>query len=207
VTPFYNLPDTPAVFFMTAGLAALALRRWPLFYALFALGTLNRETTCFLTVAMLLTLWDREPRVTLVRHFAAQAALWLAIKAVLFAVYRNNPEPGLFELFHVAPDGTILDRSHLEINLKYLARAQNLPLVGAVLGGLWLPVLVFAHRIRDPFLRRAPLTFVAYIAAMLAIGNVFDVRIFGEFTGLFAVAGAALLRDTLTAPGAGEAAA
>ncbi|MFM7297611.1 MAG: hypothetical protein ACKO4Q_10380 [Planctomycetota bacterium] len=89
--PFWYAWDMAAVAVFAWGLVLLFERRWTAFYALFALGTFNRETTCFLTFALLFTGWRSEPKLRLVAHCAAQLALWLGIKWWLRSLFRRQP--------------------------------------------------------------------------------------------------------------------
>ena len=80
-------------------LGALCMRRgqWPAYYVVFVLATLNRETSCFLTFLLLLTQWPRGRKGVVVLHCAAQLAIWIALKAWLAWVFRDNPGAAVFE--------------------------------------------------------------------------------------------------------------
>ncbi len=181
--------DTPAAALLVLALAALSARRWAVYYAIFAAATLNRETTFILTGTMLLALRSELDRRTLARHVAAQAAIWVALKLGLAWIYRDNAGAGLFELHHVSGSG-----SHLATNLKLLSGAPGAALVLSVAAGLWAPLLVFGSRIEDPLLRWAPRVLVAYAVVLAFIGNLWETRMFAEFTGIAVCGVGALLR-------------
>ncbi|MEL6615865.1 MAG: hypothetical protein AAFQ43_09010, partial [Bacteroidota bacterium] len=82
--------DTVSVAVFTLGLALMQEKRWVAFYVLFVVGTVNRETTCFLTLALVLGGLGRQRLGPLAAHGAAQLALWLGVKAALGAAYASN---------------------------------------------------------------------------------------------------------------------
>ncbi len=53
--------DVPSMLFFTVGLILIHERRWRLFYPLFVVATINRETSIFLTAATALIWSGREP--------------------------------------------------------------------------------------------------------------------------------------------------
>src|SRR5205823_1133122 len=92
-SPFYPC-DMPSLLFVTVGLFLIATRRWPAFYVLFVIATLNRETSILLTVVTGLVLFDTDARTTAWKHLAGQVSIWAVLKFALFEVYRNNPVHG-----------------------------------------------------------------------------------------------------------------
>jgi hypothetical protein len=88
---FFYPSDVPAVLFTVLGLAALAAERMKLFYLVFAVATLNRETSCFLGFAYLFAGLGRRDLATLSRHLGLQLTIWLAIKLALDTVFAGSP--------------------------------------------------------------------------------------------------------------------
>ena len=169
--------DTLSVAFFTLGLALLRERRWPAFYVLFAVATLNRETTCFLTIALVLSEVGRMPLPRLAAHGAAQLAIWVAVKALLLALYSQNAPllgAGTSSLF-VMP--TLL-------NLGAVSGVPGLLVLAGAMGGLWLVPLLLAGRIGDAPLRRTSRAVPVFVAAMLLVGEVLEVRIYSELIPL-----------------------
>jgi hypothetical protein len=162
----YYVYDTPSVLFMLLGLILLYERRWWLFYPLFALATLNRETACFLTLAYLLSADRREGYRRIAVHVLAQGTLWTAIKLCLMQSFAGNPG-GLYWY-------------RLGGNLNALVHLQPLARVMSSLGYTWLFVIPWWRRIENRFVRRVTLVAPVHFLAMLWVGKIPEIRIFGE---------------------------
>ena len=174
--------DFPSLLFFTLGLIFIRRRRWGCFYPLFVIATFNRETTLLLTVIYLLTAWGTEPRRAVGMHLRLQLSLWTAAKALLFAAYRGNP-------------GSEFVQAHVWQNLEFLSNPSAWPLFFSNLGYLWLPVLLFRRRIPDRFLRRAALAVYPYAIGMFLVGNMYELRIYGELIPLVLPAFLLLVRE------------
>ncbi len=153
------------------------------------------RTPLLLAVTLLLACWREPSRRRLLAHVAAQAAIWLAVKATLAWLYRSNPGQGAFELHHVGT-GT----SHLASNLAFVSDPFRLAVLLSTGAGLWAPLLVFGARIRDPLLRWMPRVLCGYAAALFLIANIWEARMFAEFTAVGVCGIAALLTDAQGAP-------
>lgn len=92
--------DLPALTFFTTALVLLLQRRWVLYYILFVVGCLNKET-------MVLTLWayaalygTRSREVNMFFHVAAHIVLFAAVKGFTIATFADNPGSDLeFHLY------------------------------------------------------------------------------------------------------------
>jgi hypothetical protein len=171
---YFNLPyypyDIPSVLFFTVGLLLIYEHKWLWFYPLFIAATLNRETSIFLTVAMLFVHFDRYPPRTLVLLAGSQIAIWAVIKAALWIVYQDNRWMGygLYEF-------------QLKVNLAtILERPLKAVIALASWGCVWLAVVVWRARIRDADLKRTLWTVPVFIAGMLFAGFIIELRIYGE---------------------------
>ncbi len=91
--------DFPTLFLFTLGFLLLLERRWLLFYPVFIIGCLNKETMVLLTFAYLVILREAEPRQRLVIHLTVQSLCFLAVKAILTIAF--NASPGTTLEFHV----------------------------------------------------------------------------------------------------------
>jgi len=180
--------DLPAVAFFTLGLALIARGKWTAFYPLFIIATFNRETTCFLSGAFALTQFSTMRRTALVAHLGAQTALWVAIKVWLAKIYAGNPG----EIFEIHGVGSNL--SHLAANLEFLFTPERALILLSSFGFLWIPLVLWRGRIGEPFIRLALWTLPIYALAMLVIGNLNEIRIFGEFIPLVWTANLLLFR-------------
>ena len=99
----YHSYDLPSLAFFCWGIVFFLQKRFFLFYLLFVVASLNRESTCFITIAVFALLLDL-PKLNfrslslawtknknLVFHCTAQAMLWFLVKAVLENIYKDNP--------------------------------------------------------------------------------------------------------------------
>lgn len=158
--------DIPSILFFTAGLILLYERKWILFYPLFVLATINRETSCFLTVTYVLVALGREGYARIALHAAAQLIIWVSIKYWLYRVYLSNPG-GLY-LWNV------------RANVDFLGRLNAYPLFLSNLGFLWIPALIFWRRIPDRFVRRSVAVIPIFFIGMFLVGNMWELRIYAE---------------------------
>ncbi|MGH9143566.1 MAG: hypothetical protein ACRD2I_20715 [Vicinamibacterales bacterium] len=176
VLPFnyFNLPyypyDIPSVLLFTVGLLLIYERRWLWFFPLFAIATLNRETSIFLAVVSLFVLFDRYSWQKLTLIVGSQLAIWVVIKAFLWVVYQQNRWMG-YGLYQF----------QLKVNIATLL-TQPIKSVSALAtwGCLWLAVVIWHRRIRDVSLKRTLWTVPVFIFGMMFAGFVIELRIYGE---------------------------
>ena len=90
------------------------------------------------------------------------------------ALYEANPGQ-TFEYFHV---GTQVP--HWRTNLNVLANWPHLVLVLSTFGFVWVLIPVGWRRLRDSFPKKALSAVVPYLAMVLLIGNLNEIRVFGE---------------------------
>jgi hypothetical protein len=193
VLPFnyFNLPyypyDIPSVLFFTLGLLLIDEQKWWWFYPLFIIATLNRETSIFLAVVTVFVGFDKYRPWTLALLAGSQLAIWTAIKAALWLLYRQNRWMG-YGLYQF----------QLKVNLATLV---NYPIKGVIAlatwGCLWLAVVIWHRRIRDERLRRTLWTVPVFIAAMFVVGFVIELRIYGELLPIVLAAFWVVLLDLI----------
>jgi len=199
---YFNSPyqpcDIPSVLFFTLGLLLIRERNWWWFYPFFVVATLNRETSIFLVVVLVCVLFDQYSWRKLSLLVGSQVAIWVAIKTALWLIYLPNRSLGygLYEF-------------QLKVNAATLL---NFPIKGLIVlstwGGLWLAVVIWHRRIDDVFLKRTLWTIPVFIASMMVVGFVLEMRIYGEvlpivlaaFWVVFldVIAGVVRQRDTAT---------
>ncbi len=170
----YYPADLPGIAFFVVGAVCLRRRQWALYYAVFCLATFNRETSCFLTFLMLFTQWRRGRAGRLLAHAAAQFAIWAAIKVWLAWTFRDNPGPALFE-----------NQMHgnLQSVLRLLCLRPDALRYLLVFGLAWAAVPWALPRL-PPFHRRALLVAIPFLVGMSIVGNLLEVRIYGELIPL-----------------------
>jgi hypothetical protein len=181
---YYYPSDTLAIVFFTIGLIVLRQRRWLAFAVVFAIATLNRETSLFLLFIDALANWDEKPSRSLILRLAGFGLLWLFLKVGLMDLYAANPGPGLIGAkFAPNPQEALPDRfiaSRFYANLLALADLSGLLTFGTVCGFLWLPAVCWWRHIEDRFVRRAQLVAIPFMAIMLVVGNALEMRIYAE---------------------------
>ena len=165
--------DVPAMFFFTAGLLLILQRRWGLYYLLFLAATLNRETSCFLSLAMVLLLLGRLPLPRLILHGTAQLLIWMVIKVALSLIFQDNPGSAVAHL-------TLIKNLDLLAGL-WTHNPLKSPFYQFVFahGFIWLPIPFLWSRL-DSELKRLLILIPLFYAAMAVVGNLNEPRIFLE---------------------------
>jgi hypothetical protein len=174
--------DTPSMLFFTIGLVLMHQKKWPMYYAVFLLATLNRETTCFLIGIYFLTSIGKEKWGRLIGHAAAQMVIWMAIKWFFLRWFANNPGSDGVEWY---------DRpgiTHFSDNLSYFKNIKNYPAFASVMGFLWIPVVFYFHLIKAEFVKRSLFIFFPFFLGMLFVANIYELRIFNELIPVFLAA-------------------
>ncbi len=85
------LYDFATLLFVTVGLLLMERRRWALFYPVFAVALLNKETLALLSLVFAVRYFRSMPRATWSAHLAAQAAIVAVVRAWLLFAFRFNP--------------------------------------------------------------------------------------------------------------------
>jgi hypothetical protein len=177
--------DMPSIVFFIWGLTLLLERRMAWYYPVFVLATLNRETTCFLILAMLCLEAGRQPVGRLALHLLAQSAIWLGIKLLLARCFAGNPGAGMHE-------------NHFHDNLHFIATLLGRPdtwheftwlrALGRLLvfGGIWA-LVPLGWKNTPPAARRLLWVVPPFFAAMMFVGVIHEVRIFGELIPILMV--------------------
>jgi len=176
---FFYPYDIPSIFFFTVGLILLRRENWKVYYPLFALATFNREISCFLTVIYAIVNFRKRPLPQIGMHVGAQAVIWIAIKLILWSAFSGNRGGGF--ILNVIEHNTT-------------SGIWNLFILSSI-GYAWIPVLLMRHRIADPFFSRAVLVFYPFMAAMLFVGRLDEVRIYGELIPVFLMGAILILKD------------
>ena len=92
--------DFPALLLFTAGLLLIVRRDWTLFYPVYAIGCLNKETTLLLALATILIWRKSMPARQLATHAGAQILIFGVLEYALTTAYGANPGSALeFHLF------------------------------------------------------------------------------------------------------------
>ena len=177
--------DIPAALFFTLGLILLHRRNWALFYPVFIAATMNRETSIFLVAATVFVFFDSCSRRTLALLVSSQLLIWVAIKTGLWLLYGDNYGVGLFFC-------------QLRVNVLTIVTFRIRAISAlSTWGWLWVAVVMGHRRIADPFLRRNLWLVPLFVVAMLIVGFVLEVRIYGDVLPIVLSASWVVLLDVL----------
>jgi hypothetical protein len=91
--------DPGTLFLFTLAIILIAKRKHWLYYIVFVLATLNKETSILLLGIFLIREFKVMGKATLARHLLFQTLIWIAVKASITAIFRDNP--GSFCEFHL----------------------------------------------------------------------------------------------------------
>ena len=169
---FLYLSDFPAVAFLALGITLFLRGRLGWFYLVFAVATLNRETSIFLTAAFVALAYGREPPRRLAAHAVTQAALWAVITFAIRHAFAGRPGAGMYEL-------------HLWVNLELARQAllgtnatltSSLPLL---FSGAYAFVPLFWSR-RSPEAKRLLWIVPMEVAIMMVVGNIVEFRVYDD---------------------------
>lgn len=191
---FYYVYDLPAAVFTLALVVILARyvrerdSRWLAAYlGIFALATVNRETTVFLIPVFVAVLYRVLEPSRLAKALALQIGVFILIQGTLQWAFAD----------HINPSARVPGTSyeyHLIKNLSWLANPLYLLTYLTRFGaGLYIPILLFHSRL-DPVLGRALLWFgVPLLAFAFLVGRMVELRVVIELVPLIWLGGIQVL--------------
>jgi len=101
INSIYHAYDIPTLFFFCSCLYLFLNKKYVLFYIIFAIATLNRESTCFITISLVLLLSkfkfdysfkDNFLRNSfLIKHLLVQATLWSSVVILINWLLKDSP--------------------------------------------------------------------------------------------------------------------
>ncbi|WP_028324528.1 hypothetical protein [Desulfatirhabdium butyrativorans] len=159
--------DVPSVFFFTLGLILIYKKNWFLYYPIFAIATFNRETTIFLVFICWITAISKTNMLSVTSQCLVQMVLWVLIKQFLAVLYADNPGPGFFVNF-------------ISTNWMKLGNPLNVIRIASSFCFVWVAVLYRFSCITSDFLKRTTFVIFPYLVGMFIVGNIIELRIFGE---------------------------
>ena len=183
--PFSFPYDLPSTAFLGWGTYFAMRRRFWALLPIFVLATWNRETSLFLIGVVLVVavcrsgkLHWRNLRATDFVQIALMFVIWAGILIAQRHHYAGNPSEA----------GT-----RIESNLRYLANPQLWPHI--LSASAFLLPYVFFNRNRIAFapIRYSMLLLPFWVLLLLSVGQILEVRIYGDISVLIAVATALLL--------------
>jgi hypothetical protein len=180
VQNFAFVYDFPSLAFFSVGIYLIYFRKNPLwFVALFAIATLNRETTLLLLPFYVLAagmeggrfLWRKAIRPQVVGIVLPLLAYWIAWHIMIFGVFRHNPS----EYYPRIP-----------FNLHCFARLRYYPQLFSACAFTLPFIAVFCRKVRDPQLRVWLWCVPMWIGVMFCWGILVETRVYGELLPLVA---------------------
>ena len=186
----YTLPyDVPSLMFFCVGVYLVVTGRNWLYYAMYPIAVLNRETICFLTVFFLVWKWKelraRKGNVSsrevlrLAAHGLAQAAIWIGLKLWLAHKFMGN----VYDYPTIVTRPRFLGR--VELNFHMLVRPQQWPVYLSVFGFL-LPVLWLQRRWiqSEGIYWSCKILLPLWFAGMFCMGLLPEIRVFSELSAV-----------------------
>jgi hypothetical protein len=187
--PFGFPYDLPSMMFLGWGLYLVLTDQFLWLLPLFVLATWNRETSLFLILARAAIALGREGRWRLrsvrrkdLLELVTLSLLWCLITGYLHHRYAaNTTEAG----------SRVLD------NLHKLANPELWPSI--LSGSAFLLPWIYWRResISSPKLRACVLVLPLWVLILLSVGQILELRIYGDITVFVAVCAAAILRSEL----------
>jgi hypothetical protein len=159
--------DIPSVLFFTLGLILIYKKNWYIYYPVFIIATFNRETTIFLTFIYLATTIEKNKIIPVLSHCISQLIIWLIIKKCLAVLYAGNSGPGFFVNFFF-------------VNWALIIKPVNALRIAGSFGFIWIAVICYSKLITDEFVKRSLIVVFPFFVGMFIVGNVTELRIYGE---------------------------
>lgn len=208
----YSYPyDLPSLMLFNLGLLLILKNRIFLFYPVFILATLSRETSVFLIPALItlrcknLFQWQRQDLLNVL----GLSLIWLGLKYWLHSLYNtnlsefnyiSNAEQKLLNGVKFSGGGNYVFQ--LDQNIQNLLNPIYWPCILSALGWLWAIVIIGWKYLDQPAIKRTLLVITPMVAGgMLLVGRITEVRVFVELTPFFVVAVAIIIRNKLAASG------
>ena len=181
--------DIPSLTFFSVGLILFIKKKWVWFYLAFVLATLNRESSCFISIGGFLLLGKfcklnpkcflTENKILLL-HVSMQAAIWVSIKITLHHIFKSNP-------------GEFFEEPHSMIHfLRGIGNDQNHWAMAnaswflTLFMGIWVfPVILYKYLPHQG--RRFLLVGIIYLMVLIFRSNMMETRVYNELNVILAV--------------------
>jgi len=165
--------DLPSLFFFTLGCHYIYQRKWHLYYPVFVLALLNRETSCFLVFVMIFCFFRRMRSRELLWHVLAQGLIWAGLKSLFY--FLLGPDTRVFALFRLSFNARML----WGILTLSGNGPKDLTKLALAFGGAWW-VLPWILRFQPRFLKRSTLVVIPFIVVIIFMGFADEIRDYVE---------------------------
>ncbi len=170
---FAYVYDLPEVFLFAICALFLYQRRWPAYLVFLAISLLNKETSAFLILIFAIYYFPRLPRREFITLFAAQAGIFVALRALIMYLYRDNPGVSIFWSLQY----------HIDQYTKY----PSTLLVTLILFGVMAFLMLKDWQRKPVFLRYASLIFPLTLVLFFVAGMPMEFRIFLDSLPIFGI--------------------
>jgi hypothetical protein len=193
----YHAYDIPSLAIFCVGLVLFLKKQYFFFYIVFICGTLNRESTCFITVSVILLTCSfsisynyqnfiRENR-QLIIHILTQFFLWITITKLVTFMIRSNP-------------GTTYEQTISMQNFLYnmLLNKPSWPYLNldrfienprcflTLFAGIWAFIPIFWNNIQTKQ-KRLLLLVPIYLVPAIMYANLMETRVYHEINIIIAI--------------------
>jgi hypothetical protein len=187
----YFLPyDLPSLGLWAAVLWLAFSRKSIWLVVVFALATLNRETSIILILCVL-AIYHHHNQASFQALLALalpMALIWLVTKYGVYQAFNHNPS-----------DGNGLALNHFMANVRFVLSPLHWPQLGSIWSFLWLPLLMYWSAIKAPLQVAFKRIVLLTLAILMVTGIVIEIRIFGELGLLVVICLAGVLDGKLRA--------
>ena len=184
----YYCYDIPSLTFFSIGIILFIKKKWRWFYVTFVLASLNRESSCFISVGGFLLLanfsnFNPKPFLNknkiLLLHIFIQATIWMSIKIMLHHIFKSNPGD-----FFEEPHSMIQFLSGIGNDQVHWAM-ENASWFLTLFMGIWLvPVVLYKYLSQKG--RRFLLVGIIYLIVLIFRSNMMETRVYNELNVVLA---------------------
>lgn len=193
VQNFRYMYDFPSLACFAAGFYLMYFRKSDLWFVLlFAIGTLNRETTLLLLPFWTLAYMLDNGKLNFRRLFRPYPIALLSSLLAYWALWHHI-------IFHMFAHNHSEYYSRVLYNLKFFCRLRYLPQLAATLGFVWPLLVFFPKKLADPQLRVWLYVLPGWYALMMVWAVITELRVFGELLPLVAPVTALIGEELLAA--------
>lgn len=179
--PMWFPYDVWALFFMIVLLLFLRTRHYTAYLIAFILGTLNRETTIFVTLIGCILYWQDRSKDDRFRNFLLiQIAIWTLIKVIFFFIFKNSS--GSFIVIEYMENVKFFihtDRYYL-FNNSVVEMVFRVAFLLGNFGFLWVFLVRYFRKEDDIFLRSSLIMLIPFSIVIFLVANIFEYRVFTE---------------------------
>ena len=182
--------DIPSLTFFVLGLIFFLKEKWALFYPIFILACLNRESACFVSLTgfiLLCNLHSLTPKTfvhinkNLIQHILIQATVWICLRIYLSYIFRNNSG-----LFFEEPHSMLHFLSGLWTGEPHWAMQHTYWFI-TLFAGIWIiPLLLYKYL--DSQCRRLAIVCFICLITLFFRSNMMETRVYNELNVIITIA-------------------